>query len=267
MLGGATGWDITNVEVQKINEENGELTYRATYNDLYIDESVSEEKNCIFKLKEVDGEYRISATNYCDIDKKEEQKNKEKDNYIEPTEEIGFVSGADAMLEMLRYKGDYKANYYYRLVGLKNNNNGTYTANVEFHSPIFESQEKYNSLVKNDWGEIEGEIYNFSNEDNENNIGYGYIYNDNNIYTIEKREIGYGFYHETGGVIRTIETPNGFFEKTLDEDLIVKEFPSGGKYKLKEYAKTLTDSFISRNMITFEYSEESGDMYLLRDVR
>lgn len=79
MLGGATGWDITNVEVQKINEENGESTYRATYNDLYIDDSISEEHSCDFKIKKVDVEYRISATNYCDIDRQEE-KNETNDN-------------------------------------------------------------------------------------------------------------------------------------------------------------------------------------------
>ena len=72
---GATGEDITNIQIEKVKEENGEITYKATYNKINVDESISEEKySCEFKIKEVDGEYRISAINYLDIDKKEEKK-------------------------------------------------------------------------------------------------------------------------------------------------------------------------------------------------
>ena len=69
--GGATGWDITNVEVEKINEKDGELTYKASYNNMGIDGSVGNKKQtCEFKLKKVDEEYKISETNYCNLDKK-----------------------------------------------------------------------------------------------------------------------------------------------------------------------------------------------------
>lgn len=68
--GGATGWDITNVEVEKINEKNGELTYRASYNDVNVDDSISEKRYyCEFKIKEVNGEYKISQIDYLDVDK------------------------------------------------------------------------------------------------------------------------------------------------------------------------------------------------------
>lgn len=69
--GGASGWGITNVKVERINEENGEISYRATYNDVAVNDEVIEEKQtCEFKIKKVDGEYKISETNYCDVDKK-----------------------------------------------------------------------------------------------------------------------------------------------------------------------------------------------------
>lgn len=69
--GGASGWEITNVKVERINEENGEISYRATYNDVAVNGEVIEEKQtCEFKIKKVDGEYKISETNYCDMDKK-----------------------------------------------------------------------------------------------------------------------------------------------------------------------------------------------------
>ena len=69
--GGATGWDITNVEVEKINEKDGELTYKASYNNMGIDSSVdNKEQTCEFKIKKVNEEYKISETNYCNLDKK-----------------------------------------------------------------------------------------------------------------------------------------------------------------------------------------------------
>lgn len=434
--GGATGWDITNVEVEEINEENGELTYRASYNDVNIDDSISEEKyTCEFKIKEVNGEYRISATNYCNLDKKQEneeekenlannyldnetartiiqsylnivgakagspeavlgieeiglidrnseipggdnvdkegyrssninyedfknkmlqymteelfneffgyknvggklyvfdggatgiwfdikeislissnentckytiraieyppeegmncvgevelQKNKDgkyvvsalgwtlveepENNDIDSNEVVGIVSGVDAMPEMLKYRNEeYRANYYYRLAGLRSNGDGTYTATVDFYSPIFISEEKYKNIVDNGWGEVEGDSYTFSSKNNESNVGYGYIYNENINYTIEKQDRGYAFYREIGGVVRIIETLASSFEMTLSEDTVINQTPNGGKYTLKEYANTLTNDFITRNMITFEYSEQDGNIYLLRDAR
>ena len=69
--GGATGWDITNVEVEKINEKDGELTYKASYNNMGIDGSVdNKEQTCEFKIKKVNEEYKISETNYYNLDKK-----------------------------------------------------------------------------------------------------------------------------------------------------------------------------------------------------
>ena len=69
--GGATGWGITNVEVEKTNERDGEITYKASYNDVSIEGFVDDKKQtCEFKIKKVNGEYRISETNYCNMDKK-----------------------------------------------------------------------------------------------------------------------------------------------------------------------------------------------------
>lgn len=185
-----------------------------------------------------------------------------------PAEVPGSVSGANAMPEMLKYRNEeYRANYYYRLAGLRNNNDGTYTATVDFYSPIFYSEEQYKKIVDNGWGEVEGNSYTFSSKNNEFNVGYGYIYNDNVAYSIEKQNLGYAFYRETGGVIRIIDDFSGSFEMTLSENTIINQTPNGGKYILKEYANTLTNDFITRNMITFEYSKQDGSIYLLRDAR
>lgn len=74
--GGASGWDITNVEVQKINEQNGEITYRASYNNVNVDGSISKENyTCEFKIKEINGEYKISETDYCNSDRVKENQN------------------------------------------------------------------------------------------------------------------------------------------------------------------------------------------------
>lgn len=77
--GGATGWKITNVEVEKINEKDGEIVYKASYNDVGINEIVSEEKQiCEFKIKKVNNEYKISETNYCNLG--QEQNLEQEDN-------------------------------------------------------------------------------------------------------------------------------------------------------------------------------------------
>lgn len=174
----------------------------------------------------------------------------------------------DSMKEMLKYRNeDYKANYYYRLSTLKNNNNGTYTATVDFYSPIFISEENYKNIKDSEWGEIEGVLYTFSNESNGYNIGYGYLYKDNVNYTIEKQDRGYAFYSESGGVIKTIKDESGSFEMTLNKDLIIQEYPTGERYILNDYADRLTNDFIDRNIITFEYDKDVGEIYIRRDVR
>jgi len=436
--GGATGWDITNIEIEKINEENGELTYRASYNNVNVDESISEEKfTCEFKIKEVNGEYKISATNYCNLGEKQEaiednttnnnlddetaksiiqsylniigvgsptaaltiqeigliDENSEipggdyiddegyrssnikyedfkskmlqymteelfnrmindtqawykningklyiyqsawtgtehiiqeielissnKNNYIYKingsegvdavengarftaevelqktgnnnkyivsklnweeeqkvndiinNEKVGTVSAVNAMLEMLKYRNEeYRANYYYRLAALRDNNDGTYTATVDFYSPIYITQEKYNDMVNNKKVDINGIAYTFSNENSEFNIGYGYITaSDGQQYRVEKQERGYAFYHEIGGVLKIIDTIGSSFEMTLNEDTIVNVIFKG-EDTLKNCFNLLTDSVISNNMITFEYSQENGYIFLLRDVR
>lgn len=77
--------------MEKINEENGELTYRATYNDVNIDDSISEEKyTCEFKIKEVNGEYRISATNYCNLDENQNIEIETPKNNIEEDHSVAY---------------------------------------------------------------------------------------------------------------------------------------------------------------------------------
>ena len=65
--GGATGWDITNIKLSRISMSNDEINYIVKYNDVEIDDSISEEKSCNMKIKYIDGNYKISATDYCDF--------------------------------------------------------------------------------------------------------------------------------------------------------------------------------------------------------
>lgn len=65
--GGATGWDITNVSVSKISESNNEIKYTVKYNDVEIDDSISQEQSCNMTIKLVDGNYRIVSTDYCNL--------------------------------------------------------------------------------------------------------------------------------------------------------------------------------------------------------
>lgn len=67
--GGATGWDVTNVNLERISETNGEIEYLVTYNNVNIDGGVEEEETCKMTVKLVDGNYRISKTDYLGVDK------------------------------------------------------------------------------------------------------------------------------------------------------------------------------------------------------
>ena len=257
--GGATGWDITNVEVEKISEKDGKLTYKASYNDVGIDGFIDEKKQtCEFKIKKVNGKYKISETNYYNLGEEQERNNDvdENDSYL------------DIMIDNLKNKNrNYRADYYYRLVSLKNNNNGTYTATISLHTPVIISEEEYANITNKGWGEIAGNSYTFSSKSNEFNNGYGYIYNSNGKYVIEKQELGYAFYRETGGVINVIDTLDSTFEITLDNEFVIQQIPSGGSHTLQEYADNLTDEFIKNNMIKFQYSEQTGKLYMERDSR
>ena len=65
--GGATGWSISNIKLSKISEGNNEIKYNVKYNDVDIADNVSEEHSCTMTIKLVNGDYRISSTDYEDI--------------------------------------------------------------------------------------------------------------------------------------------------------------------------------------------------------
>lgn len=254
------------------DKETGEVWFVGTvYEPLAIkDEPELDNVYRLISYSEFLKQNGIIETEIQEIEEPGDIDKKQKENVLINNEVTETVSSADAMPEMLKYRNEeYRANYYYRLAGLKNNNNGTYTATVDFYSPIFISEERYNEIVKNKYGYIKEITYDYiRNPNSELDTGYGYIQSTDGIqYTIEKQNRGYAFYRETGGVIRMIETLAESFEMTLSEDTVINQTPNGGKYTLKEYANTLTNDFISRNMITFEYSEQDGSIYLLRDAR
>ncbi len=68
-IGGQDEWNISNVRIERVSETEAidEIEYKITYNDVELDNSVSEDITCIMKIKLVDGEYRISETNYCEL--------------------------------------------------------------------------------------------------------------------------------------------------------------------------------------------------------
>ena len=55
--------------IERVSETEAidEIEYKITYNDVELDNSVSEDITCTMKIKLVDGEYRISETNYCEL--------------------------------------------------------------------------------------------------------------------------------------------------------------------------------------------------------
>ena len=110
--GGATGWDITNVEVEKINEKDGELTYKASYNNMGIDGSVGNKKQtCEFKLKKVDEEYKISETNYCNLGQEENTNQNNNNNELDnETAKQIFEKGA-SKIRKLQYEELIKTEY------------------------------------------------------------------------------------------------------------------------------------------------------------
>lgn len=67
--GGQDEWSISNVTLERISkaDENDEVEYKVTYKDVENDGSVSEDITCTMKIKLVDGEYKISETNYCEL--------------------------------------------------------------------------------------------------------------------------------------------------------------------------------------------------------
>lgn len=68
-IGGQDEWSISNVKIERISnsEADEEIEYKITYKDVEIDNSVSEEITCTMKIKLVDGEYKISETDYCEL--------------------------------------------------------------------------------------------------------------------------------------------------------------------------------------------------------
>lgn len=68
-IGGQDEWTISNVILERVSEldVSDEIEYKVTYNDIEIDNSISEDITCTMKIKLVDGEYRISETNYCEL--------------------------------------------------------------------------------------------------------------------------------------------------------------------------------------------------------
>lgn len=66
-VGGATGWGIANIKLSKVSESNGEIKYIVKYKDDRIDGSLSEEKSCNLTVKLVNGDYRISETDYFEL--------------------------------------------------------------------------------------------------------------------------------------------------------------------------------------------------------
>ncbi len=68
-IGGQDEWNISNVRIERVSETEAidEIEYKITYNDVELDNSVSEDITCTMKIKLIDGEYRISETNYCEL--------------------------------------------------------------------------------------------------------------------------------------------------------------------------------------------------------
>ena len=68
-IGGQDEWNISNVRIERVSETEAidEIEYKITYNDVELDNSVSEDITCTMKIKLIDGEYIISETNYCEL--------------------------------------------------------------------------------------------------------------------------------------------------------------------------------------------------------
>lgn len=64
--GGATGWNINNIRLTKVSETSDEIKYTVKYNDVDEGENLTE-KTCNMTVKLVNGEYRISSTDYCNL--------------------------------------------------------------------------------------------------------------------------------------------------------------------------------------------------------
>ena len=248
------------------DKETGEVWFAGTvYEPLSIEDEP--EKNTTDMGAIISYSKFLEQNGIIETQTKEDIDENQNDRDIINNEDTEIISGADEMKEMLKIRDEqYGAKYYYRLSGLTNNN-GTYTATVDFYNPIYITEEEYKNIVDNGWGEVDGVSYSFSSKNNEFNEGYGYIYKDNLIYTIEKNGQMYYFCREIGGVWRTIDKKIESFDMTLNEGFVVRQIPTGGSYTLKEYANNLTESFINNNMITFEYSEQTGELYMQRDAR
>lgn len=61
------GYYIDNIEVEKINDKEGTITYRAKYIKNYVDGGNPKEEKCEFKIKKINEEYRIIETNYREL--------------------------------------------------------------------------------------------------------------------------------------------------------------------------------------------------------
>lgn len=83
---GGTPWQIVELKVEKINEEKEELTYNAIYKLSYTDDPAGKEpkeQKCQFKMRKVDEQYKISATNFLNIDGIEKNQNNIPDSNLD----------------------------------------------------------------------------------------------------------------------------------------------------------------------------------------
>lgn len=104
--GAASGWDVENIKVSKVSENNDEIEYIVTYNDV-VEETLGEEKSCEMIIKLVDGNYKISNTNYYNIGNKEENNDKDNEKNKNENEKENEFSKSDEIFKELisEYEG------------------------------------------------------------------------------------------------------------------------------------------------------------------
>lgn len=263
--GGATGAGFDIKEIKLISSNKNSYKYQVKGLEYPPEEGMNFAAEVELE-KNINERYVVSGFEWI----------RQQDNNLNSDETAETVSNKDKMLDMIKHRSSgYMAKYYYSLADLRDNKNGTYTATVDFYSPVYITEEKYNNMVNTGRIELNGISYKFAKLDNEFGVdgdiideGYGYITSSNKVpYCIEKQGDKYAFYHEIGGVKTIINNKEDSFEIVLDEDTNVHVLFSESGYKLKEYASELTSEFINNSMITFGYSEEDKGLYIGIDPR
>ncbi len=191
----------------------------------------------------------------------------QKINIIGPTINNNNEKTENLSENILKVK-EYSTEYKVKLKSLDEN----FIATCEIYAPVLITENEYEKMKDNKKITLNGKEYKFSlNVDDNSDIlssSYGYLIDDNIVYSLEKYYgDGYVGHHEIGGVHTYINKIIETIKVQLSEKTEVYTMFENDKKELKDYKDVFKDEYLKNNEIRLEYNNEKGEIYIFRDPR